>query len=199
MPRGQEYISDWESSEKRRSPFPPPRQNTSRNTIIDRPHRLMNEPSKRFGQSRFSVRFESSPAAYESSVWTTGRTRSGFGFTHGLKTPGTRQRRISNAPLNKISNHEGAKRGFGKSSKNSDRCLPGRRTRDVHTVPRVITALNDYNIAMELRVWLSDEQRHIAARHALRETLFETLRTPGVDMPYETLSLSPVTLLDAKR
>lgn len=56
----------------------------------------------------------------------------------------------------------------------------------------VVTALNDYNVALELRVWLEDEKRHVSARHALREKLFEALRSAAVDMPYETLALAPV-------
>ena len=58
----------------------------------------------------------------------------------------------------------------------------------------VVTALNDYNVAMELRVWLNDEKQHIAARHSLRETLFEALRTAEVDMPFETFAVAPVEL-----
>lgn len=60
----------------------------------------------------------------------------------------------------------------------------------------VVTALNDYNIAMQLQVWLSDEKQHVSARHALRECLFEALRSAGVDMPFETFALSP---LDVRR
>lgn len=58
----------------------------------------------------------------------------------------------------------------------------------------VVTALNDYNVAMELRVWLDDEKQHVAARHGLRERLFEALRAASVDMPYETFALAPVEL-----
>ena len=57
----------------------------------------------------------------------------------------------------------------------------------------VITALNDYNVAMQLSVWLDDETTHIAARFALRERLFEALRAASVDMPFETLALVPAT------
>ncbi len=55
----------------------------------------------------------------------------------------------------------------------------------------VVTALNDYNVAMQLSVWLDDETTHIAARFALRERLFEALRAASVDMPFETLALVP--------
>ena len=53
----------------------------------------------------------------------------------------------------------------------------------------VVTALNDYNVAMELRVWLEDERDHIEARLELRERLFEALRDDGVEMPFETFSV----------
>lgn len=61
----------------------------------------------------------------------------------------------------------------------------------------VVTALNDYNVALELRAWLDDEKQHIPARLALREALFEALRSAGVDMPFETFALSPVELRGA--
>lgn len=54
----------------------------------------------------------------------------------------------------------------------------------------VVTALNDYNVALELRAWLDDEKAHISARMALRERLFLALRDADVDMPYETLALA---------
>jgi small conductance mechanosensitive channel len=56
------------------------------------------------------------------------------------------------------------------------------------------TALNDYNVALELRVWLDDEKRHVAARHELRERLFEALRSANVDLPFETLALAPIEI-----
>ncbi len=58
----------------------------------------------------------------------------------------------------------------------------------------VVTALNDYNVAVELRAWLADETAHIPERLALREAVFETLRGAGVHLPYETLELAPVTV-----
>lgn len=58
----------------------------------------------------------------------------------------------------------------------------------------VVAALNDYNVAMELQVWLDDEKDHVAARYALRERLFEALRSAGVEMPFETFALAPVEL-----
>lgn len=56
--------------------------------------------------------------------------------------------------------------------------------------PRVIvTALNDFNVELELRVWLKNEKDHIASRATLRELIFNTLTDAGVDMPYETLQV----------
>jgi len=55
----------------------------------------------------------------------------------------------------------------------------------------VVTALNDYNIALELRVWMHDEKKHVATRLALREALFEALRSANVDMPFETIAIAP--------
>jgi len=56
----------------------------------------------------------------------------------------------------------------------------------------VVTQLNDYNVAMEFRVWLEDERQHIPIRFEMRQKAFETLREAGVDMPYETLQLAPM-------
>jgi len=61
----------------------------------------------------------------------------------------------------------------------------------------VVTALNDYNVAMQLRAWLVDEEAHIAERARIRERVFEVLTEAGVDMPFETLALSPVEVRQA--
>ena len=53
----------------------------------------------------------------------------------------------------------------------------------------VLTAINDYNVAMQFRVWLIDERQHIAVRFELREKLFEALRSADVAMPYETFEV----------
>jgi small-conductance mechanosensitive channel len=59
--------------------------------------------------------------------------------------------------------------------------------------PRVVvTQLNDYNVALELRAWIKDERQHIPQRFALREAVFETLTEAGVDMPFETIQLTPL-------
>lgn len=56
----------------------------------------------------------------------------------------------------------------------------------------VITQLNDYNVAVELQVWLRNERDHVEKRFQLRERVFETLTEAGVDMPFETIQLAPV-------
>ncbi|MEL7170278.1 MAG: mechanosensitive ion channel family protein [Bacteroidota bacterium] len=59
--------------------------------------------------------------------------------------------------------------------------------------PRVVvTALNDYNVALDLQAWLRDERQHVQARFDLRERVFATLTEAGVDMPFETVQLRPV-------
>lgn len=65
--------------------------------------------------------------------------------------------------------------------------------------PRVvITALNDYNVAIALQAWIQDEREHIRLRFDLRERAFKALTDAGVDMPYETLQLAPVTIKDTR-
>jgi small conductance mechanosensitive channel len=56
----------------------------------------------------------------------------------------------------------------------------------------VVTALNDYNVAVQLRVWLIDEASHITERARLREAIFDKLNAAGVEMPFETIQLAPV-------
>jgi small conductance mechanosensitive channel len=59
--------------------------------------------------------------------------------------------------------------------------------------PRVIvTRLNDYNVAVELQAWLKNERQHVNARSALRERAYNALRAAGIDMPFETLQLTPL-------
>lgn len=52
--------------------------------------------------------------------------------------------------------------------------------------------IGDYAVAMTLMVWIDDERNHLGEKTRLREQAFETLRSAGVDMPYETFSLTPV-------
>ena len=56
----------------------------------------------------------------------------------------------------------------------------------------VVTALNDYNTAIELQAWINDERRHVEIRFELREKVYKTLSREGVDMPFETLQLRPI-------
>ena len=59
--------------------------------------------------------------------------------------------------------------------------------------PRVVvTSLNDYNVALELQVWLKDERTHIEKRYKLREEIYNALQDAGVEMPFETFSITPV-------
>lgn len=51
----------------------------------------------------------------------------------------------------------------------------------------VVTQLNGYNVALELRVWLEDERQHMQKRFELREQVFKTLSANDVDMPFETV------------
>ena len=65
--------------------------------------------------------------------------------------------------------------------------------------PRVVvTALNDYNVAIELQVWLKDERTHIENRFKLREEVFNALNEAGIEMPFETLSISPIRVTSAR-
>lgn len=56
----------------------------------------------------------------------------------------------------------------------------------------VVTQLNDYNVALELRVWLKDERQHVEKRFELREQVFNALNQAGVEMPLETIQLAPM-------
>lgn len=58
----------------------------------------------------------------------------------------------------------------------------------------VVQQLNDYNVLMELRAWIEDERRHVELRCALREEMFRALTEAGVDMPFETLRVEPLTV-----
>jgi len=58
--------------------------------------------------------------------------------------------------------------------------------------PRVVvTHLNDYNVAMELQPWLKNERDHVKKSLELREKVFKSLTSSGVDMPFETIQLAP--------
>ncbi len=61
----------------------------------------------------------------------------------------------------------------------------------------VISAVGDYNVTAQFRVWIDDESQHIAMRFELREKLFEAFRAANIDMPYQTIQLVPVELIRA--
>jgi small conductance mechanosensitive channel len=61
----------------------------------------------------------------------------------------------------------------------------------------VVVSLNDYNLQIELQAWAENERVHIRQRHALREAAYRTLHDAGVEMPFETLRIEPVTVLSA--
>ena len=58
----------------------------------------------------------------------------------------------------------------------------------------VVTALNDYNVELQLQVWLKDERQHIAKTFELREKVYKTLTEHGIEMPFETLQLAPIEI-----
>ena len=61
--------------------------------------------------------------------------------------------------------------------------------------PRVVvTQLNDYNVVLELQAWLHDERQHIERRFELREWVFATLTSAGVEMPFETFAMAPLAV-----
>jgi len=63
--------------------------------------------------------------------------------------------------------------------------------------PRVVvTELNDYNVGLQLQAWLDNEREHITQRFVLRERVVKALTAAGVDMPFETIQLAPVTVRD---
>ena len=59
--------------------------------------------------------------------------------------------------------------------------------------PRVVVQqLNDYNVALELQAWLINERQHVEKRSELREKVFNALNKAGIEMPFETIQLSPM-------
>lgn len=55
-----------------------------------------------------------------------------------------------------------------------------------------VKRVGDYSLTVTLMAWIEDERGHLRERAEMRELAFETLRAAGVDMPHETLSLTPV-------
>ena len=61
--------------------------------------------------------------------------------------------------------------------------------------PRVVvTQLNDYNVAVELQVWIRDERKHVEKKFELREKVFNALNAEQVEMPFETIQLAPMSV-----
>lgn len=58
----------------------------------------------------------------------------------------------------------------------------------------VITQLNDYNVALELQAWINDERQHVEKRFELREKIFNKLTEKQIEMPFETIKLTPLTV-----
>lgn len=58
----------------------------------------------------------------------------------------------------------------------------------------VVQQLHDYNVLLELRVWIDDERDHIARRFKLREDIFKAFNSANVKMPYETIQLAPFNI-----
>jgi len=61
--------------------------------------------------------------------------------------------------------------------------------------PRVVVkSLNDYNVELELQAWIHDERKHVSLRYNLREQAFDALNQAGIEMPFETLTINPLTI-----
>ena len=56
----------------------------------------------------------------------------------------------------------------------------------------VLTAVNDYNVVMELWAWLENERHHVLERVRLREATYKALIQAGIELPYETLNVRPL-------
>lgn len=58
-----------------------------------------------------------------------------------------------------------------------------------------LVACGDYNIELEVRAWIRDEREHTRIRPALRERCYQALLDAGVDMPFETIQLQPLEVV----
>lgn len=56
----------------------------------------------------------------------------------------------------------------------------------------IVTQLNDYNVLVELQVWLDNEREHVSEKAKLREQIFKELTKNNVDMPFETIQIVPL-------
>lgn len=55
----------------------------------------------------------------------------------------------------------------------------------------VVRELNDYNVQLELRVWIENEREHLQESFRLREAVFNAFSRADIDMPFETIQLAP--------
>lgn len=61
--------------------------------------------------------------------------------------------------------------------------------------PRVVVnQLNDYNVGIQLQAWIKDERSHIEKKFELREKVFNALNAAQVEMPFETIQLTPLSV-----
>jgi len=56
----------------------------------------------------------------------------------------------------------------------------------------IVTQLNDYNVAVELQAWIENERIHVSKRTELREKVFQALSEAQIEMPFETIKLTPL-------
>lgn len=64
-----------------------------------------------------------------------------------------------------------------------------------HPAPRVVVnQLNDYNVGIQLQVWIQDERSHVEKKFELREKVFKALNAEQVEMPFETIQLAPLSV-----
>lgn len=55
----------------------------------------------------------------------------------------------------------------------------------------VVRELNDYNVLLELRVWIENEREHLQESFRLREAIFKAFNRQNIEMPFETIQLAP--------
>ena len=56
----------------------------------------------------------------------------------------------------------------------------------------VLTELNDYNVVLELQAWIKDERCHVEKRSELREKVYRAMTEAQIEMPFETIQLTPL-------
>jgi small conductance mechanosensitive channel len=67
--------------------------------------------------------------------------------------------------------------------------IPDNSDSEASPKPRMVTKLNDYDVAIEFQAWLKDEREHMQKRFDLREAVFNGLTPSGIDMPLETIRI----------